>query len=153
MTNPRQDVSAAAIVRMGESGFEIFSARRTEPAHLIGWEFPGGKWDPGEDGLLALHREISEELGVFGLNVLAKLPGNLPDGAWAMGTDYAMHVYVCTLPVGTKVVLQAQHDLCQWVPLADPYQVDWLEVDRPVVDALASWLQEAERLNYPLTSE
>ena len=43
----RQQVAAAAIVRGSGPDAAIFTARRTEPAHLAGgWEFPGGKVDP-----------------------------------------------------------------------------------------------------------
>ena len=139
--NARQPVSAAAILRINEGQVELLSARRTEPAHLAGgWEFPGGKWDPGEDGLSALHRELFEELGVLGLNVLIQVKGPLPDGAWPMGEDYALHVYACTLPAGQEPYLREQHDALEWVPITDPLRVDWLAVDVPAVLAVAAWL-------------
>lgn len=141
--NLRVSVSAAAVIREGNAGIELLSARRTEPAALAGgWEFPGGKWDSGEDGLMALHREIREELGILGLNVLTRLAGDLPDGAWAMGEGYALHVYVCTLPAGAEPRLREQHDVMAWLPLADAEQVPWLEVDLPPLRALVAWLGE-----------
>ena len=138
----RIQVSAAAIIREGEGGLELLSARRTgRPVELAGgWEFPGGKWDPGEDGLMALHREIYEEVGVIGLNVLHWLQGDLANGAWSMGDAYALHVYVCTLPAGVEPKLREQHDALAWLPLADAEQVPWLEVDLPPLRALVSWL-------------
>ena len=56
---------APAIVDDLDHPTRLLAARRTEPPALAGgWEFPGGKVDPGESPLAALHREIREELGV-----------------------------------------------------------------------------------------
>jgi 8-oxo-dGTP diphosphatase len=44
---------------------EVLIARRPEGVHQGGlWEFPGGKFEPGEDLHDALRREIHEELGI-----------------------------------------------------------------------------------------
>ena len=54
-------VVGAAIVREGR----VLAARRSSPAALAGgWEFPGGKVEPGETERQALVRECVEELGV-----------------------------------------------------------------------------------------
>ena len=53
-------VMGAAIVRAGR----VLAARRTLPTGLAGgWEFPGGKVEPGELPEAAVVREIAEELG------------------------------------------------------------------------------------------
>ncbi len=43
----------------------ILAARRGPGRLLEGiWEFPGGKWEPGEDAADGLRRELREELGM-----------------------------------------------------------------------------------------
>jgi len=44
---------------------EVLITRRPDHVHQGGlWEFPGGKLEPGESVLLALTRELREELGI-----------------------------------------------------------------------------------------
>jgi 8-oxo-dGTP diphosphatase len=54
---------AVGVVR-NASG-EILISLRPDHVHQGGlWEFPGGKVEPGEDVLIALGRELNEELGI-----------------------------------------------------------------------------------------
>ena len=51
---------AALIERQGRI---LLSRRRPDQSLPNCWEFPGGKVEPGEDPVVALRREIAEELG------------------------------------------------------------------------------------------
>lgn len=52
----------AAIFRNGD---KVLLMRRAEDQPLAGeWEYPGGKFEDGEDGPTCLHRELFEELGI-----------------------------------------------------------------------------------------
>ena len=70
-TAPARLVVGAAIVRNGR----LLAARRVTPPELAcGWEFPGGKVDPGESAPQACAREIREELDCE-IEVGQRLPG------------------------------------------------------------------------------
>ena len=140
----RIPVSAAVLIRRGSAGPELLSARRTEPAHLAGgWEFPGGKWDEGEDAVTALRREIMEELGVD-IDIIAPLAGPLANQSWPMADTYALHVFIAEISDGQIPELREQHDDMRWLSIEDPMQVAWLEVDIPPLTAAIEWL----RTNY-----
>ncbi len=54
-------VAAAVIDAMGR----VLIAQRPAGKHMAGgWEFPGGKLEPGEERLAGLERELREELGI-----------------------------------------------------------------------------------------
>jgi len=58
---PIHVVAAAVIDLRGR----VLIAQRPAGKHLAGgWEFPGGKLEPGEDRRLGLARELREELGI-----------------------------------------------------------------------------------------
>jgi mutator protein MutT len=55
-------VVAAAVI---DATGRVLIAQRPEGKHLAGgWEFPGGKLEPGEERVAGLARELREELGI-----------------------------------------------------------------------------------------
>ena len=54
---------AVGVLRRGTDEFLLTSRPpgKVYPGH---WEFPGGKFEPGEDADAALRRELHEELGI-----------------------------------------------------------------------------------------
>lgn len=132
------DVVAAAIVDDLDRPTRLLAARRSAPSAIAGrWEFPGGKVEPGEEELAALHRELGEELGVT-VAVGAELPA--PDGgAWPITPKHRMRVWFARLQDGTPEPLE-DHDELRWLTAAELDDVPWLDGDVQIVTALARHL-------------
>jgi 8-oxo-dGTP diphosphatase len=138
MVDPLPDapvlVVAGAIVDDLDQPVRLLSARRAQPVSLAGrWEFPGGKVEPGEDPVDAVHRELQEELGVrvrLGAEVVA------PDAAgWRLSERYVMRLWTATVTSGVPRPL-VEHDELRWLDGGDWLAVPWLDADVPIVRAL-----------------
>ena len=121
------DVGAGAIIRNGE-----FLAARRAPSekHAGWWEFPGGKFEPGEDAYDCLKREIMEELELD-VEVLEKI------GVWIFDHDdvvVRLHVHECRILDG-EIVLHV-HDKIQWC--SGPDEVPWLGPDYEIAAAISA---------------
>ncbi|WP_392467217.1 NUDIX domain-containing protein [Arsenicicoccus cauae] len=117
----------------------LLAARRTEPSHLAGgWELPGGKVDPGETELEALHRELREELGVD-VVVGEEVTGPRPDGRWVLSERYAIRVWTAQVS-GGQVSLLEDHDELHWLAAGELTSVPWLPADLPIVEAVGRLL-------------
>lgn len=116
-------VVAAAIISDGR----VLAARRSAPPELAGgWEFPGGKIEPGELPEDALARECLEELGVV-VRVGDRL-GSAVDGI-------ELHLYAAEIAGGLPLPLQ-DHDKLRWVRLGELDDVGWLPIDRALLDGV-----------------
>jgi len=125
-------VVGAALVRDGPP--RVLSCRRTSPPRLAGrWEFPGGKVDAGESDREALARELREELGVHA-EVGERLGPEVDIGGTAV-----LRVYLARL-TGEGEPQLLDHDAHRWLTAGELDDVPWIEVDRPVVDALRALL-------------
>lgn len=134
-----RDVVGAAVVDDLDHPTRLLAARRTEPPALAGgWEFPGGKVDPGESLQGALRRELLEELGVE-VALGERLPGPLPGDRWPLGELFAMTVWLAVVTAGVPEPLE-DHDAVRWLTAPDLYAVPWLPADLPIVDAVAARL-------------
>lgn len=110
----------------------LLSARRSAPAALAGrWEFPGGKVDPGESDVEALHREIEEELGIT-IELLDRIGGD-----WPLAPGLVLRLWTAQILLGDPAPLE-DHDELRWLEPGNWLEVDWLPADLPIVQALAA---------------
>jgi 8-oxo-dGTP diphosphatase len=127
-------VVGAAIVDDLDAPTTLLAARRIEPPRLAGgWELPGGKVEPGEDPVEALHRELAEELGVR-VELGPELPD--PDGVgWRLPPSHLMRVWLARVVTGRARALE-DHDELRTLGPGEWLDVDWLPADVPIVQAL-----------------
>ena len=111
---------AAAVIRDGD---RVFAAQRAGG----GWEFPGGKIEPGESPQQALIREIREELdlGIAVGGSLAVLEYDYP------AFHLSMQCFWCRITEGTPVL--KEHADARWLGAEDLDSVDWLPADRALI--------------------
>jgi 8-oxo-dGTP diphosphatase len=124
-------VVAAAIV---EGGRLLAAQRAGPPAVAGGWEFPGGKVDPGESDHEALIRECQEELGV-GIAV-----GDRIGGDWPLSPGYVMRVWLARLISG--VPHPHEHLALRWLGPDELFDIAWLPADLPIVRAVQDLIPE-----------
>lgn len=122
---------AAAIIIDGD---KILAAQRGYGEFKDGWEFPGGKLEPGESGKEACIREISEELDVR--------IGNL-DYLCTVEHDYdsfhlSMECFTCSIEDG--MINDNEHENLLWLDRSSLWNVDWLPADVEVVKKLEASL-------------
>lgn len=95
-----------------------------------GWEFPGGKMEPGESPEDALKREIWEEL-----ETKIDVERFVTTVEW----DYpkfhlTMHCYWCSVESGCLTL--KEHEAARWLNRDQLDSVDWLPADVLVVEAI-----------------
>ena len=121
-------VVAAVIQRKHNGSKQIFATQRGYGEFKGGWEFPGGKIDPGETPQQALKREIREELA----SEIAV--GELID---TVEFDYptfhlSMDCFWCKIVKGNLVL--KEHEAARWLDKDTIDDVEWLPADVTLID-------------------
>lgn len=114
---------------------KVFTTQRGYGEFKDGWEFPGGKVEPGESPEDALRREIREELEVD-VNV-----GDLID---TIEYDYpafhlSMKCFACTIAGGSPHLLE--HEAAKWLKSTQLGSVDWLPADVTLIPKIEKMME------------
>ena len=123
---------AAAVIR---NGGRIFATQRGYGEFKDGWEFPGGKIEPGETPQEALAREIREELDAE-ITV-----GQLIE---TVEYDYpkfhlSMDCFWCGL--NSQELVLSEHEDARWLTADELYSVDWLPADIGIIGKIKQALE------------
>jgi len=121
------NVVAAIIVRDGK----ILATQRGYGEYKDGWEFPGGKIEPGESPEDALVREISEELDacIEAGERLVTVEHDYSD------FHLSMQCFFASLKDDSHLKL-LEHEASCWLSFDELDDVGWLPADIKVVEAL-----------------
>jgi len=112
-------VAAAIII----ADHKVYATQRGYGAFKGGWEFPGGKLEPGESAEAALVREIREELDteIEVGELLYTVEYDYP--------DFHLHMdcFLCRILSGDLVL--KEHEAAAWLTKEQLYSVGWLPAD------------------------
>ena len=125
-------VSGAIILRTNPETHkkEIFATQRGYGDYKDGWEFPGGKLEPGETPQQCIEREIREELAteVRAERILGVVEYDYPT------FHLTMHCILCTIVSGKLKLLE--HEAARWLTKETMRSVDWLPADLLILDKI-----------------
>lgn len=130
------EVAAAIIVKDNR----IFATQRGYGEFKDGWEFPGGKIEPGESAQEALVREIREELDVdirVG-KLLETVEYDYPE------FHLTMHCFICEL-LSEEIVLK-EHEDARWLKKDELDSVPWLPADITIIEKIKAYMGQEENL-------
>ena len=113
---------------------KIFATQRGYGEFKDGWEFPGGKIEPGETPQEALVREIKEELGI---------EIEVKDFLETVEYDYpkfhlSMDCFFCTIRSGELVL--KEHEAAKWLTAETLESVEWLPADKGLIEGIREYL-------------
>ena len=115
---------------------KVFATQRGYGEFKDGWEFPGGKIEPGETPEEAIVREIKEELDteVEVIELLDTVEYDYPNFHLSMGC------FICKIKSGDLVL--KEHEAAKWLTKDRLGSVEWLPADMGLVREIEKYLKE-----------
>lgn len=125
-------VVATIIIENGK----VFATQRGYGEFKDGWEFPGGKIEPGETPEEAIVREIKEELDteVEVIELLDTVEYDYPNFHLSMGC------FICKIKSGDLVL--KEHEAAKWLTKDTLGSLEWLPADMGLVGEIEKYLKE-----------
>jgi 8-oxo-dGTP diphosphatase len=111
-------MTVRAVVRDAEGRCLLIRRSAANKSFVGQWEWPGGKVDPGEDFVTALHRELAEETGLT-----VALTGFAGATSFDMPQTHVVVLCMDAAQTAGEIRLSEEHDAAEWVSLAD--LVNW----------------------------
>ena len=133
MNSQRKVVVVAAVLTTRDMQ-EFFIAERADG---LGWEFPGGKLEQGEQPMAALKREIVEELGCK-----IEVQQLLGKSEVIVGKRIiAMDAYLAFCDPSTVVL--KEHLAGKWITTDQVHDFNWAPADVPLLDDVIRYFETA----------
>lgn len=123
-------VAAAVIIDKGR----VFATQRGYGEYKDGWEFPGGKIEPGETPEEAIVREIREELEaeIEPVRLIDTVEYDYP------GFHLSMDCFLCRLK--SENIILKEHEAARWLDKSSLYDVEWLPADLGLIEKIKTLL-------------
>ena len=117
----------AAVIRDKD---KIFATQRGYGEFKDGWEFPGGKMEPGETPQQALVREIKEELDteIEVQELIDTVEYDYPT------FHLTMHCFWARIKEGNLIL--KEHEAAKWLTKDTLNTVDWLPADEELIKTI-----------------
>lgn len=130
--NNAKTVKVVAAIIIHEN--KIFATQRGYGEFKDGWEFPGGKIEPGETPQEALVREIKEEL-----DIEIEVKDFLETVEYVYPESHlSMDCFFCIIK-SEELVLK-EHEAAKWLTVETLDSVDWLPADKGLVEGIREYL-------------
>ena len=119
----------------GESVHKIFATQRGYGEFEGGWEFPGGKVEPGETPEEAIVREIKEEL-----DTEIRVERYIDTIEYDYPTFHlSMDCFLCSIVSGDLIL--KEHEAARWLSKEELDSVDWLPADITIIEEVREIMQ------------
>lgn len=111
-----------AIVRREDGKILILRRSSSDTRRPLQWDLPGGQYEPGEEMIKGVEREIKEESG---LNVsgTTAIYSKTEHRKWSDGEASAVFIFYVAKASSDKVKLSFEHSEYRWLSISEAIKV------------------------------